>query len=120
MVMKAEKLYYKKCHLAGRDYHDADEVWNDLHVGTKLELVRDFDNRYDPNAVAVVYLKCYENGEKETFLLGYIPRDENELISQLLEMGWTDVFECRISHLLPDAYPEHQVYLTIRIKRCEK
>ena len=55
--MKARKLFFKECHLAGRQYHDADEVWEELHVGTLLELRRDLDNRYDKDAVAVVFVK---------------------------------------------------------------
>ena len=51
--MKARKLFFKECRLAGRQYHDADEVWEELHVGTLLELRRDLDNRYDKDAVAV-------------------------------------------------------------------
>lgn len=31
--MKAKKLFFKECHLAGRQYHDVDEVWEELHVG---------------------------------------------------------------------------------------
>lgn len=117
--MKAKKLYFMECHLAGRQYHDADEVWEELRVGTKLQLVRDLDNRYDPDAVAVVYQKKYDDGETDDYLLGYIPRTENETIAHLLEMGWTQVFECRISRLDPDAHYERQVYLSIRIKRNE-
>ena len=43
----------------------------------------------------------------------------NEEIAQLLEMGWNDVFECRISKINPDAHYENQIRLTIRIKRNE-
>ena len=46
--MKKKKLYYMDCHVAGRMYHDADEVWDKLKIGTKLHLVREADNRYDP------------------------------------------------------------------------
>ena len=45
--MKAKKLFFMECHLAGRQYHDADEVWDELHVGTLLELRRELDNRHD-------------------------------------------------------------------------
>lgn len=55
--MKAKKLFFMECHLAGRKYHDAYEVWEELKVGTKLKLVRDADNRHDPDAVAVIYAK---------------------------------------------------------------
>ena len=117
--MKAKKLFYKECHLAGRKYHDADEVWEELKVGTKLQLVRDLDNHYDPNAVAVVYSKLVDD-ENEEFLLGYIPKDENKEIAQFLEMGWNDVFECRISKLDPEENYDKQVFLTIRIKKNVK
>jgi hypothetical protein len=36
--MKAKKLFFKECHLAGRKYHDVDEVWNELKVGTASNL----------------------------------------------------------------------------------
>lgn len=112
--MKAKKKYFMDCHLAGRKYHDADEVWDELKIGTLLKLQRDLDNRYDPDAVAVMYKK---DGEEEPYRIGYIPREENKTIADILEMGWTDIFECRISKIIPDAHPEHQVHLTIKIKR---
>ena len=119
--MKARKLFFKECHLAGRQYWDVDDVWDELHVGTCLELKRDLENRHDVNAVAVVYHTIDEQtGETEEYMLGYIPREENETIAQLLEMGWEDIFKCRISKLNPDAHYENQIRLTIRIRRNEK
>lgn len=121
MVMKAKKLFFKECNLAGRQYHDVDEVWDELHVGTQLELQRDLDNRYDKNAVAVVYRTAdVDTGIVEEYLLGYIPSGENETIAQFLEMGWEDIFECRISKINPDAHYENQIRLTIRIVKNEK
>ena len=117
--MKARKLFFMECHLAGRQYHDADEVWEELHVGTLLELRRELDNRHDKEAVAVVYVKDADKntGEEDAYLLGYIPHGENTEIANLLEMGWTDIFECRISKKDEEAHYEDQVRLTIRIKR---
>ena len=121
LFRSAKKLFFKECHLAGRQYHDVDEVWDELHVGTQLELQRDLDNRHDKNAVAVVYRTVdVDTGIVEEYLLGYIPGEENETIAQLLEMGWEDIFECRISKINPDAHYENQIRLTIRIVRNEK
>ena len=53
--MKAKKKFFKECHVAGRRYHDANEVWDELNVGTRISLVKDGENRYDPEAVALVY-----------------------------------------------------------------
>lgn len=112
--MNTKKKYFMDCHLAGRKYNDADEVWNKLKVGTILHLVRDLDNRYDKNAVAVVFR---DEDRDEDFVIGYLPRGENETIAVLLEMGWTDIFECRINKITADTHPENQIGLTIKIKR---
>lgn len=116
--MNAKKLFFKECHLAGRKYYDADEVWENLFVGCILELKRDLENRYDANAVAVMYDDVDDKtGDICEYILGYIPSEENEVIAQLLEMGWEDIFECRISKINPDAHYENQIHITIRINK---
>lgn len=112
--MEAKKKFFKDCHLAGRMYYDADEVWDKLKVGTVLQLVRDKENGHDPDAVAVMF---YDAEADDVFHIGYIPRTDNEIIAAFLDMGWTDVFECRIRKIKEDAHPEYQIYLTIKIKR---
>lgn len=117
--MKAKKKFFMECHLAGRQYHDADDVWEQLKVGRVLRLERDYDNRYDNNAVAVMFDEDPKEGEAmgESFLLGYIPSDENEMIASMLEMGWNKLFECRICKINADAHYENQVRLSIKILR---
>ena len=115
--MEAKKKFFMDCHLAGRKYHDADEVWDKLRVGTVLQLVLDTANRHDPNAVAVVY---HDKELDDDYLIGYIPRCHNETIASFLEMGWNDIFECRISKINEDIHPEAQVHLTIKIRRNMK
>lgn len=119
--MIAKKLYYKECHLAGRQYHDADEVWEELHVGTLLELRREPDNRYDKNAVAVMYSdgSVDEDNEPIEYHLGYIPAAQNRTIAALLDMGWNDIFECHISQINPHVHYEEQIRMSIRIKKNE-
>ena len=112
--MEAKKKYFMDCHLAGRMYHEADEVWDQLKVGTKVELVREADNRYDPNAVMV----CYDDkAQEEQVCIGYIPRSQNNTIALMMDMGYADIFECRINQIDEKAHPEQQVHLTVRIKR---
>ena len=115
--MVERKKYFMDCHVAGRMYHEADEVWEELMVGTQLKLERDKENRYDPDAVAIMYEK---KDELTPYCIGYVPREENETLAAFLEMGWTNIFECRISKLNADTHPERQIHVTIKIKRNDK
>ena len=81
--MEARKKFFMDCHLAGRKYHDADEVWDKLKVGTVLHLELEPNNPHDPYAVAVGY---YDEEQDEMYRIGYIPREDNEAIANILEM----------------------------------
>lgn len=119
--MISKKLFFLECNLAGALYHDLDEVFEELKVGTELSLVRDKDNAYDKNAVAVVYCKHHEEAQSdEEFLIGYIPRRENETLAQLLEMGWSKIFKCTICRIDPEAHYEQQIHLKVSILRNEE
>lgn len=117
--MKVNKLFFKECNLAGRKYHDVNEVWDKLKVGTIVKLERDLENHYDQNAIAVIFTDKTEDGN-EDYLLGYIPARENEGLAQILEMGWGNIFECRISKINGEAHYENQIRLTIKVKRNSK
>lgn len=103
-----------ECHLAGRKYYDADEVWDKLTVGTSLKLIWDKDNKHDEDAVAVIYT---DKDSKDDYHLGYIPSSDNSTIASFLQMGWDDVFDCRICKLDAKAYSENQIHLKIRINK---
>lgn len=82
-----------------------------LEVGTKLEMVGDEDNKHDPDAVAL-YFKDYK--------LGDIPAHANENISQLLDMGYGNIFEVYVNRISKESHPESQVQINVYIKRNEK
>jgi HIRAN domain len=64
--------------IAGFCYYLGAGLWNRLLPGVELRLVREAENPYDNRAVAV-----YWQHEK----LGFVPRDDNAAISQLLDRG---------------------------------
>ena len=59
-----EKIHLDNYHIAGFSYWDGSEAFEHLHIGTKLDLVREEDNRFDPYAVAIYF---------EDYKLGFIP-----------------------------------------------
>lgn len=115
-IMKARNQYFMETNLAGRQYYDADLVWDELKVGTALTFEREDDNRIDPAAVQVVYTRK-EDGEK--YLLGYLPRGENVLIAALLDQGWNEIFDAYIKRVNPETHYENQIRIAIRIKKNE-
>ncbi len=112
MMTQDKKRFYMECHIAGVRYHDAHEVWDKLAIGAKLQLERDADNKFDPEAVAVFY---FDKERDENLLLGYIPRDENSDVALFLDMGWGDMFEAYLSKKNPEAHYEKQLNMIIKV-----
>ena len=107
MVNKTvKKVHLANFHIAGFGYWEGCEAFEQLKIGTKLELVREADNRFDPYAVAIYY------GE---YKLGFIPRGSNHDISKYLDMGLDDIYEVRITRITPDVHPEQQVEVIVYI-----
>ena len=84
---------------------------SELKIGTSLRLVRESENRFDPNAVAI-YLDDYK--------LGFVPRDENELIAKFLDLGYSKIFDLRVQRIALDAHPEKQVGVVLFINEAKK
>lgn len=101
-----KKVHLDNFHIAGFGYWEGCEAFEHLKIGTKLELVREADNAFDPYAVAIYY------GE---YKLGFIPRGSNHDISKYLDMGLNDIYDVRITRITPDAKPENQVEVIINI-----
>ena len=84
--------------LAGFRYHAAAEVWEELRVGDRLDLVRERDNPHDANAVSVSW---------RSRKLGYVPRHQNAALAWGLDRGAQ--FAARISRLEPGASPSRRL-----------
>jgi len=95
------------CNLAGFSHYDGILVAEKLRIGTRLKLIAESDNPYDPDAVAVMY-----RGRK----IGYVPRAENGRLSQMLNLGYRDTFEVYINRVSWDAHPERQIGMTVRFR----
>lgn len=102
------RMFFSSFHIAGFQYYQGLEAFEHLKIGTELELVRDSENKYDPDAVAIFY-KDYQ--------LGYIPRDCNKELSMFLDMGVEDIFEARISRILPESHPERMIDVSVFLKK---
>ena len=102
-----KNVHLTNFHIAGFGYWDGCEAFEHLRIGTPLELVREADNPFDPYAVAIYY------GD---YKLGFIPRGSNHDISKYLDMGLDDIYDVRITRISPDAHPENQIEVIVKIK----
>ena len=94
-------------HVAGFSHWYGFEVMHKLQPGAKLRLVPEPDNPYDPSAIAL-----YKGKTK----IGFVPRDRNTALAQLLFFGHGKAFECRVTHVVPDAHPERMVFACVMVK----
>jgi hypothetical protein len=99
------KLLVQSSPLAGYRYAEAAQVWPELKVGDRLDLVREPDNPHDRNAVRVDW-----RGRK----LGYVPRAENEALAWAMDRGET--VSARISRLQAHRNPRLRIEFEVFVE----
>ena len=102
---------FLECHIAGFTYYDGLDVIRKLKIGTPVTLKPEFENPYDPSAVAIYY---------KSTKLGFIPRVKNHTISQLIHFGHADLFEAKINYRNLNENPENQFKVVVKIKDNRK
>lgn len=80
--------------LAGFQYYGGKILWDEMHEGDALTLVREPDNPHDPFAVRVEW-----RGQK----LGYLPRSDNRAVAEEMDRG--TAIGGRIGKLTKDPNP---------------
>ena len=74
--------------LAGFRHYDGRDLWRDMKMGDRLQLVREPDNPYDSNAVRVDWRGA---------ILGYVPRRDNAAVARQMDRG--AALEARVAGL---------------------
>ena len=71
-------VFMYEAYIRGFQYYEGSDAIGSMKAGDELDLVREPDNKYDGFATAVF---------KDSSKLGYLPRDENISIANLLDSG---------------------------------
>lgn len=120
-IKQYSKIYLLQSFVRGFQYYNGPKLLNEMKEGDMLELVREPENKYDDCAVALHW-----NKKK----IGFVPAEENHLLSKLLDAKAIDI-QAEITRLEPNAktwenvsvalfllkelnepLPEHAQYLT--------
>jgi HIRAN domain len=91
--------------VAGFQFHEGKQVWDQLKVGDALSLVREPANPHDARAVRVEW-----NGH----MLGYVPRAENDAVARQLDRG--NKLEARIVRLTRHRDPWKRIEFEVFLK----
>lgn len=99
--LSAPKRYaLNRCYVAGLQYHPG--IGLKLKNGEKIKTVRDPENPYDANAVAL-----YSKGVK----LGYIPKKENTTLAMLMDQD--AALHARVEHFDEEAKSWERVEIVV-------
>lgn len=101
--MKREHL--ANFNIAGFTHYEGVLCFQELQIGTSLNVVLEEDNKFDARAVAI-YFGDYK--------LGFIPRAENRIFHKLLKVGFKN-FDMRIQRIDAAEHPENQVQVVVHL-----
>ncbi len=104
-VKQYDKHLLLQCFLRGFKFYEGPKLLADFKEGDMLELVREPENEYDENAVAL-----YWNNHK----IGYIPKEENKILSKLLAIGAPEMM-AEVTYLKPEAATWENVNLAVYV-----
>lgn len=100
-----QKYYLLQCFVRGFRFYKGLSLLPLMHEGDLLQLVREPANTYDPCAIALHW-----NKEK----IGYIPAEENSLLSKLLDIGIPELIG-EISFLEAEALAWENVHVSVYV-----
>ena len=91
--------------LAGFQYYEGKQLWDEIKVGDPLTLVREPANPHDGNAVRV---------EWRGHPLGYVPRRENQGVARHMDRGGK--VEARVSKLTQHRNPWQRIEFEVFVR----
>jgi len=91
--------------LAGFQYYQGGQLWDEIKVGDPLTLTREPANSHDSNAVRV---------EWRGHQLGYVPRRENQAVARHMDGGGK--VEARVSKLTQHRNPWQRIEFEVFVK----
>jgi hypothetical protein len=105
MVKQYHKVYLLQCFVRGFRYYEGPKIINKINKSGLLEMVREPENKYDKNAIALHF-----DNQK----IGFIPMESNEVLSVLLDTKLLHL-QAEITHIEPNASDWESIYVAIYV-----
>lgn len=98
------QLFLYDCYVRGVQYHAGGALIGQLKEEDELDLVREYGNEHDPDAVAVHW-----QGHK----MGYLPMGENRALANLIDQGM--LLAAHVVYTQPDERPWEQCFVCVEL-----
>lgn len=108
MLIKKNKETLLTCNVAGFGHTEGYLVLDQLKPGDKLTMMREDENKFDHNAIALFYKELH---------IGYIPQQHNNLFATMMDFGYADIFECIITSIDTREHPNNQIHIRVNLLR---
>ncbi|EJX02070.1 hypothetical protein EVA_09824, partial [gut metagenome] len=118
-----KRYFFKECAIKEWKKHEPEEWWGDIGEGEDLILIRDYNNRRDPHAVAVAFFGDYCDDPEDfdfDYIIGYVPKTDNELIAQLLDCGLNNTFIAEVTTKQETGTLDERLRMTIYVQNEEE
>ena len=99
-------------YIAGVQFHEAKKVLNKMQVRDVLMIKPEPTNKYDPNAVGLIFEDVDEDYNIENVMLGYVPKKFSSEVSAFLELNENVI--CELTEVNKDKKPWEQLKVVIK------
>lgn len=103
LAVEYQKVYLLHFFVRGFQYYEGPKIIDRINRDGLVDLVREPDNPYDENAIAIHF-----EGKK----IGYVPREDNLVLSNIIDAGLLDL-QAEITFVEPDAATWEQISVAI-------
>jgi hypothetical protein len=104
-VKQYQKIYLLQCFVRGFQYYVGPKIINQINQNGLVELVREPNNIYDNNAIALHF-----NKQK----IGFVPREDNSVLSVLMDSELLKL-QAEITHIEPKAATWENIHIAIYV-----
>lgn len=98
-----QKIYLLQSFVRGFQYYLGEEMIDKMKVGDMLELVRERENKYDKDAIALHF-----QGKK----IGFIPAESNETLAKLIDAQLLEL-HCEIAAIKSNAKSWESIFIAL-------
>lgn len=103
MVRQYQKVYLLQSFVRGFRFYEGPDIIREINKSGLLELVREPDNKFDKNAIALHF-----NRQK----IGFLPQESNAVLSILLDAELVKL-QAEITHIEPDAADWEKLHVAV-------